>query len=733
MHPLWIVLLGVLLGQCLSGPEIETIARVVAGMAAILLVWREKDRRRWVLLALLLGLVLGGRLQTRVLRAASVDGWEGEAVLLLKEDTREGLAWAWVRRASGPVVVARLSSLGDRPRGSRGRASVRLWMPPSRRNPDDLNRRRAALARSGLLRGKALSAVVWEDSPPLLREGSGERLRRGLHAKLSTRLGQGSALWEALLLGDRSGLSEGCRRRFRRLGLAHLLALSGLHVGLVAALLLRIRRPRRKGAALWILFPLASWAFAAGLSPSLVRAVVMAAWLLGGKSLGRSARAVDALAAAGLVELFARGSSVVALGWWLSYGATLALLRVVAQLPRRRWVAAVVAVVVAPLGTLPWTLSAFGRLPLAAPLWNLILGPVFAVFMGVGMILVGVALVVPPLSNASLFLTAVGGHCFGSILKLLAHIDPGAMGHPGITGSAWTLALVAGALLLVPEMPGRFRHRLILALGLVAMAHAGLVRTPQAQWWSLDVGQGDGGVLQVGRRSVLVVDAGNGPFGTGEERVMTPYLRRRNLKGVDLLVSHGHRDHYGGARALVQSGRVRRLYLAAVDRKRKWTGPLLAAARDHGVEVDWVARGDTLAVGSWHLICLWPPLSATGESTNDRSLVLRGGPLGREMLWTGDLEAPAERKLLGLGDLLRAEVLKVAHHGSKTGTEESLLRKLSPKVALISCGVGNRYGHPHASTLEALARHGWTILRTDERGAVGVIWEGDGIRSRSVR
>jgi len=733
VHPVWILFLQLLLGQCLSGPEVGGLARAVAGGAAGFLVHSQRRHRIWAMLALGLGLLLGGRLSAELRRVRAWDGWEGDATVVLREATRKGRAAAWIQAPGKSTVPVILSRCGSAPAGCRGRMRLRTWLPPARRNPDDVDRWRAFLSRPPLLRGRMLESPGWSQCLRPGPEPVRERWRKVFRSRLEPFLGASTPIWSALLLGDRRGLDPASRKRFQRLGLAHLLALSGLHVGLIALLLLRLPRPGRRGSELWILPVLSVWAFAAGLSPSLVRAVVMAGWLLTGRSLGRSVRAVDALAAAGVVELLVRPASVTALGWWLSYAATLALLRVGRILPRHRLLAAATAVLVAPLGTLPWVLGSFGRLPWAAPLWNLLLGGVFSLWMALGAVLVLIALVLPPLAGASCFLLAAISHGFGWILRLVTRLDPGALGHPGIGGAAWCAALVAVGLVLVPDLPGRFRARLALALLLVAVVHRGAVFPPEATWWSLDVGQGDGGVLRVRGGGVLVVDTGNGSFHGTTERVIVPFLERRNLSGVDLLITHGHRDHFGGAVAVLESGRVARLHLAAVERGRKWTRPLLRAAREHGVAIDWMARGDTLRLADWRLACLWPPTAARGETTNDRSLVLRGGPPGRQMLWAGDLEAPAERELIARGDPLSVAVLKVAHHGSQTGTEESLLQKMPGGWALISCGAVNRYGHPHTVTLKALRAHGWRILRTDRRGAVGVSWSGTRVRGHWVR
>ncbi len=731
MQPLWCLFLGILLGHAVAGPQIELCARAVALATFLVLSFGEAPRRRVWGLGLLLGLAGGLRLQAELHSLGQWDGFSGTACVMVARSTPQRTE-VWLNAPELPPVRAVASSLHGIRAGSKARADLRSWLPKARRNPDDTDRLRAGLARPPILRVKFLRSPQWQEPANPREKGPREWLRQALRTRLKKTMGEGSALWSALLLGDRTDLSEGARARFRRLGLAHMLALSGLHVGLVALLLLRLSRRSRRKASGWILLPLGAWAVAAGLSPSLLRAVTILAWLIAGRSFGRRCRPVDGLAAAGILELLLRPESVVALGWWLSYAATLALLRVAEHLPRTRALAAMVAVTVAPLGTLPWTLGVFGRLPLAAPLWNLLLGPLFALLMGAGCLLVLAALLLPVTAPATLTILAICTHTFGYLLKLVAGLDPGGLGHPGLHGWAWILALGSVGLLLLPDLRFSFRRRLMVVGCLLLLVHARVLFAPGASWWSLDVGQGDAGVLRVGHGDCLVIDCGPGPWHGGPERVIVPYLSRRNLKGASLVLTHGHRDHYGGAIALLRSQRIRDLYLGVVERGRPWTGPILEAARRAQVTTHWIACGDSLKVGGWTLHCLWPSEAAASLSANNRSVVLRGGPDFAPILWTGDLEREAEAKLLARTPELHCEVLKVAHHGSKTGSSKALLERLSGSVALISCGVGNRYHHPHAATLQALRELGWRVLRTDRQGAVGLRWWVKSLEVRSV-
>jgi competence protein ComEC len=461
----------------------------------------------------------------------------------------------------------------------------------------------------------------------------------------------------------------------------------------------------------------------------------MLIYVTAARRLHRPLQGEAALAAAGLVELLLRPWSPSLLGWCLSYAATLGLLRISKLISRRRLILfALAAPIVAQLATLPWALSAFGQISRVAVPANLLVAPVFGVFMLAGVGLVLISLLLPPLAPAALSILTVASHLFGLLLQLMNRFAPEPWGHPGLGGWSWTAAMVISAVMLLPDLPLRVWARGCVAVGLLVAAHVPTMLAAELTWTTLDVGQGDAAVLRADRSHWLVVDAGPAGFGhAAGERVVLPYLERRNARGVSLLLSHGHLDHYGGTSSLLESGRIDRLVLAASERNREWTLPLLAEAEATACELVWLARGDMLTVGELKLHCLWPEQDGDDFGSNDRSLVLRGGPVGREILITGDLELEGELALLAQHDSISATVLKVAHHGSETGTSEQFLNRLGGRWALISCGVGNRYGHPGPATMGRLERAGWELLRTDERGAIRLRWRPSAIELSSAR
>ncbi len=245
----------------------------------------------------------------------------------------------------------------------------------------------------------------------------------------------------------------------------------------------------------------------------------------------------------------------------------------------------------------------------------------------------------------------------------------------------------------------------------------------------LDVGQGDAVLIKDGER-VLLVDGGGDFAG----RALVPALAAEGIWRLDgMVVSHPDRDHCGGLRVLAEFFPVRKVYSAVFPwDEGSECGQWLTAARRRGQHHPLVP-GDHLAVGRWRLEILHPPPSGDLESRrkdrkeNDRSLVLVAtAPGGRRVLLTGDIEAAAERRLLGNPEVLACDVLKVAHHGSQTSSTAPFLAAARPRLALVSSGRDNPYHHPSSKVVRRLERAGIRILRTDYHGRVRLTFRQDG-------
>lgn len=728
MSPVWRALVGALLAFVVVLPDISSVERAAAGIGVVFCVPFVRRRPALFVAGAVLGALAGLRVDAEVERGRV---WSAAETVCVVRFVASGDD-VWDVRLGHPdvgVVAARLRKVPDGVRaGDVWRLPVRCSPMPRARNPDDRRALRSALARGALVRARVVGDGV------RLARGAGTgpavAIRAAASAAWRDHLRGSAGLWTALLLADRDGLHAEATRRVQRLGFAHLLALSGLHVGVVMGLLaLGLTRLGRWGPVAAIPL-LVAWTVLAGAGPSMTRAVAMVGFVIVGRIARRHVRLDDTLAVCALLELAWRPAVLGGVGWWLSYGATLAILRVLPALKGRPWIVQGLAVsVVAQLGTLPWILDTFGRLPLLAPITLLVIGPVFSAVLAVGGAAAVLALGAVP---GAAGIAQAGAHLFGILLHAARATGALAWSHPGFDDRSWALLLLLWAVWIVPRDRVPLRAPALATACAFVAVHVPLIVGPRHTWISFDVGQGDGGVYRCGSRT-LIVDTGPGTADWRPvERSILPWIERRALRDVSIVLTHGHLDHFAGTRRLVRTGRVGTLMIADCDRDDDWARGFAALADSFDVTMTWVARGDVLWDDCCRARVLWPPAGSAARAqhhdANDRSVVLELGPEHAPLLATGDLERAGEREVVAaLRDADAPWILKVAHHGGDTGTDPPLLETLRPRLALISCGHGNRYGHPRAVVLDRLGAAGTPFLRTDLTGAITVRWTRQGI------
>lgn len=714
MRSNWLALGAALCGLASGSSCVDPGARIGA-LAVVLIALAASRRRVFILLALTLGVTAARRVESVPLVRGSEPSDTAVLALELEGPVVEGRAIGWARDGQGNAWRARIRGLDpDLQRGARLLVSGRVGDLRRRPGPDRRDPVRSARAR------RIQGAVVVLAAHEVFDPGSATALDR-LRARWShgmDRRGRGAAgLWRALVLADRSALADPAFARVQQLGMAHLLALSGMHTSILAgALLLPFRRWGRRAMVL-VLPALFAWVVLAGAGPSLVRSTGMVAWWVIARRAGRSSAVEDGLAAVALVELTWRPHLLYGVGWWLSYAATLAVVRCsvrVAHWPRA--IGAVLVSVAAQASTLPWALDSFGFVSLLAPFTLLFVAPVFAFALVTGLAALAAGSLFPPVEPWCDLLLGLAAHGFGAALALAGQVGPAAVRHPGFEAQAWSLALLGVAIGLWPARVS-LRWRAGGVLGLLLVAHA--LPAADHEWVLFDVGQGDASLLRCGDR-YLVVDSGprwgvRAPAGW----TLVDYLERRRARAVDVAITHGHLDHSGGLAELLATGRTDEVLVAASDSAARWVESIRAT----GTVVRTIRAGDRLEVGHCEVRVLWPGDGARSMGTNDRSLALQLDLPTGALLLTGDLEAEAESALLGgLRHGPAARWLKVAHHGGNTGTTDAWLERVAPEVAFISCGAGNRYGHPSAATLARLRSRGVRVLRTDELGFIRLRW-----------
>jgi len=798
-------LLGLIVGDALAPPPSVGLvaAGLLAALAAGLAIARRGGALRfllWLPALLALGLARGGPptpaageppAERAVVRGVATSGWSrGPAALELRLELEavRPLGAGGFRALDGE---ARLRVFPGEPGqalagcpevlpGDRVRALARLHPLRGAANlglPDAaLGQRRRGLDWTGSVTGcQGLVVELGPVTPSLRRLAAGARAAVG--AFLAARGGspEGRAVLTALTTGDTGGLTPTLREAFARAGLAHLLAISGLHLGLVALGLylalraLLVRLPRlplrldvRRVAAGLCLPAILFYVLLTGAAAPVVRAGVMVSAFLVAECLRRRVDPIHTLAAAALVILGAWPQALWTASFQLSFvaagGLLLAAPRLCARLGvplgaapaggvwarvRARGTQLAVVSLVAGLVTAPLTAQHFGQVSFMGLAANLVAVPLAAwliVPLGVlaALLLPLAAALAGPLADLGVWLC----DALVGLAEALAAV-PGAaleLAPPGWPVVGLGYALLGGLALL-----GRGRAWRWLAGGAAALLAGCLAWAawaprvgPPLELVVLDVGQGDAALVRLPGGGDVLVDGGPGPAGSGFDptrRVLLPALGALGVRRLEAVVAtHRHPDHTGGLPAALRAHRPRELWWPP---RQPWAedeagaqahDEVLAAAREVGAVVRELAAGDQpLARDGARIEVVWPPREGVeGLTENERSLVLLVAYGERRALLAADLEGQGEAALAAAGDGIRAEVLKVGHHGSLGASASRFLQAVGARWGVISVGAGNPYGLPHPSALTRLERAGVRILRTDRVGAVRLSTDGKG-------
>ncbi|MDT0451554.1 ComEC/Rec2 family competence protein [Streptomyces hesseae] len=586
--------------------------------------------------------------------------------------------------------------------------------------------------------------------PSVVQRAAG-RLRAGLREATDGLAPDARALLPGLVVGDTSRVPSDLEEAFRTTDLTHLLAVSGGNLAVLLAVLIGpphlASRAERRGLAARLGIPLRLTALLGGglalgfvvvcrPEPSVLRAAVCGLITLLAIGTGRSRGLLPALAGAVLLLVLYDPWLARGYGFLLSVLATGALLTLAprwAAALRRRGMPPRVAEALAAAGAAqavcaPVIAVLAARVSLVAVPCNLLAEPAVAPATVLGFAALAAAPLVPPLAEGLAWLAGWPAQWTATVARTGAGLPGAELAWPGgWAGGLWLAAatvvvlLIAGRVLRSPWVCGACALLLLLAVVRPAPLTRGLTGWPPPDWRMVacDVGQGDALVLATGPHSAVLVDAGPEP------KAIDRCLRRLGVDEVPLLVlSHFHADHVDGLPGVLRGRAV-----GAIETTPYALPPGQAAfvrreAGRAGVPVVEAVPGERRSVGGLSWEVLWPPPAGTSavaeDGPNDASVVLLVRTGGLTLLLLGDLEPPAQQELWETHPgLPPVDVLKVAHHGSAY-QDPRLTRGLRPRLAVISVGAGNPYGHPAARTIGALREQGAAVLRTDTDGPVAV-------------
>jgi len=561
-------------------------------------------------------------------------------------------------------------------------------------------------------------------------------LRDRLAARSAALFGGRAPLVDALIIGRTADLDSDLRERYARSGLAHILSISGLHVGFFAAwltLALRLVGVPPRGRLILATLAVFAYCWLIGFPAPATRAGVMLAVDGVARWRQRLVAPQGTIALAALVVLLIDPWAIHSIGAWLSVAAIGAVIWADRAITGPALLKLVAPAIAATLVTAPITAFAFGTVAPIGVLANLVAIPLGAIAVPGAILALGLSAIVPVLGA----LLAAGSGLVLALLDLVAGVAAAIPGGHIVSAPGWPAALVWVGVLVAARWLWRApRQPWVLAARtafVVAAASWGslLFRAPRDRdgvltVHFLDVGQGDAAVLRTPAGHWVLIDGGpRTPQGDAGRRVVLPFLRRLGASTLSLVVAtHGDADHLGGLPAVIEALPPRIVLEPGEPLGRPLYLEFLADVERDGATWHPARTGDRVELDGVTFQVLSPDSGWMTQpvDVNDHGVVLLVRYGATRLLFQADAGLPVEARLHGR--VGHVDLLKVGHHGSRTATSDEWLDELAPAEAVISVGAHNTYGHPTPEVLERLGRHHVETLRTDRLGTITFTTDG---------
>nr|WP_269141916.1 DNA internalization-related competence protein ComEC/Rec2 [Lientehia hominis] len=587
--------------------------------------------------------------------------------------------------------------------------------------------------------------------------------------------GQDAGLFRAMVLGEKWAAEEEIRSLYQNAGIGHLFAISGLHISLAGMGIYRVLRKEMKrsftAAALGCAGASYCYYLMTGEGTSAGRAFLMLSVYGAGQVFGRQYDLSTGAAFAALLLLVRSPLLLFQSGFQLSFGSVLALGILFPCLQTafrreerpsqtreergvRKWkgklTAALLSGLSIQLATIPVQAASFYQVPVFGLLLNLLLLPLFPIIASSGIFGALLGGLFPRITKTVLFPARLLLRFYASACGWSLRL-PGAIWRTGRPENEQLLlyGVLMAALLCFGKRraeKGRTAWRRTVRIGIWIVPFC-LMPIP---WHGLelvflDVGQGDGCFVRLPHGLTFLIDGGSSSEKELGKYCLVPFLDSYAVDKVDyVMVSHGDEDHINGIRELMEEKRIAHLVLPeGQEREQEALAGMKNQAEQLGIPVRYLKQGETFHVGEASFTCLWPGngrgQTDNGLDSNEASMVLWFSYRKFDVLFTGDLEGTGEdgvKRYLerwGGREEKKIDVLKAAHHGSKNGCSEELLQEINPPYTVISCGRGNRYGHPSKEAMQRLEAVQSRIFRTDQDGAVTVRSDGVSMKIQKTK
>lgn len=724
-------LTGILLSAVAVIPrECFVLLSMLFGALAVLWLRRRKSVLFFVMtLMFLMGNVRAGHeinlrdLPTKpgVMIEGTISKIEKPYRVYLKDVSVEGIPSGYVRDVVVTLMLEEGNAVQQLRIGQRVLGKGRLFAPDEKRNPGGVDWRVQAICKGYELSGYLLPGWTVQGKSIFSLSESVRLLRGSINTRIEKLFGERAPLFQGIMIGDKSSIDEEFTASMRLTGTAHILTVSGLHLSLIAGAIsmllgcLSLSRKIRFGilSAMLVLFTALT-----GGAPGTIRACIMAMIRERAKLRGRRYEPLTALSFAALCMTMVQPLYLFHASFQFSFFAVLSiqlfatsLMAFASRLRPGRLLLGLYGLLSvslsAQLGSIPMQLMLYGYMPLLSLPMNVLCAMMMPALLLGGWLAAAVSL----LSwQAGVFLAKM----LSGIAALFEAISLSAASIPGSVlrlpaPQGWIVLLILVLLLLLTARIRYGKRRPLAAvLVLIAVALGYALRfDPSVCYVQLDVGQGDGALFRRGRHAVLV------DVGPTDSYEMLRYLRHEGLFVDAVILSHLDEDHAGAMGTLLASEIVIPAVITATGACEQAAAQAVRDMLDQlgqqKIALHEVRRGDQIHVNGISFDVLSPDDMLSGS--NERSLLLHAETENVTFLLTGDLPIDSEPTFIP-----QADVLKVAHHGSKNSTSDAFAAMASPSAAIISVDADNRYGHPHARVLTALAQT--QILRTDKQGCI---------------
>ena len=618
---------------------------------------------------------------------------------------------------------------------------------------------------TGILNAKDIRLVKEEESfsPDIYLH----RLNLAISDKYKKILGDKNAgSLSAMVLGDKRGLDEEIKELYQENSISHLLSISGLHISLLGgAVFLFLRRLKISFS-----FPLITssiiliiYGAFTGFSVSTSRAIVMMSVLFISFVIGKSYDLPSGLALAALILIVMNHRVIYQSGFLLSFFAVIGIFYIMPELLyifkvdiyHKRGIikglhlllASIISSISILLATLPIVLNNFYEVSLTGIILNIIVIPLMSLVVITGLLGGFVALVSEILGSFLLGIT----HYILNLYTLFCRLGDRLTFLRLIIGKPDKWQIVLYYLLLVilfyflalkrrenklrslknnlPE--GYNTSKRIVVTGLMTFTSFLIIAYKPREFSinMLDIGQGDCFVVNDGNNDIYISDCGSTTVQNVGKTRLLPFLKSKGWGKVDtIFISHMDKDHVNGVNDLLKCAEITigRIIISASYKSDKLNcaelEELKELAKMRDIKLFYMKKGDEIVGKDISFRCIYPTGEEDIKDQNEASIVMRMDYKGLSMLFTGDIAGSTEEKIIEGSDrdTLDCDILKVCHHGSKNSSTDDFLKKVNPKLYLISCGLMNRYGHPHRDALSRMTEEGGRILRTDHMGGTQI-------------